>query len=166
MASSLAAAAKPAPSDWKKMKIQELREAMASRGMESAGLDPRGRIVNASTMVESSGLLEVPKSDGLSAQESAGMEERASDLCGEASAEVGVVPKRKAGSGSADATSETQGCARQGENREAHGSYQGVTLTTGTFTDLEKKQQRAERFGVELQVSEQEKRKLRAERFG
>lgn len=41
----------------------------------------------------------------------------------------------------------------------------GNGSTTGSLSDLDKKRRRAERFGVGLQVSEEEKLALRAERF-
>eukprot|EP00249_Psilotum_nudum_P009891 c22219_g1_i1 orf=958-1419(+) len=153
MASSVATPSNSGPSDWKKLKIQELREALTSTEIGNAGLrfPSSERLVNSSKLVGSSGnsaAVQTQSQDKMSRQESK-TPDTAVDRSEEASRQVRATPKSKYVSDSSKETEETLASGHKLVNQEPSESNRNVTKTSGPLTDLERKQRRAQRFGVE-----------------
>ncbi|KAG6544445.1 hypothetical protein Mapa_014083 [Marchantia paleacea] len=167
-------------SDLKNMKVQELRDQLAARGLETTGL--KATLIE---RLEASG----PKvvDDGEAIEEGEAKKELEIDMNAEVAESVGVekaeVEKptdvKPPGENGAESTAEPgvdakpvaavvdaangameEVCAATSETVAQEGTCKPLT------SDLERKQKRAERFGLELMVSEVEKRRLRAARFG
>eukprot|EP00249_Psilotum_nudum_P012972 c24079_g1_i2 orf=564-1205(-) len=169
--SSVAATPSSGPSDWKKMKIQELREALTSTEIGNVGFrfPSSERSVNASMMVASPGIstaVKIQSQDKLSRQGKKGISDTVAKRSKEAGGNARATSKSKYVSDSTEKAEETPASVPKYARQEANESNRNVAVTSGLLTDLERKQKRAQRFGVELQVSEQEKWRLRAERFG
>ncbi|KAJ7239050.1 hypothetical protein O6H91_05G108400 [Diphasiastrum complanatum] len=165
--------------EWKKMKVQELREVLASKGLETLGLKSSliERLENSAKSDETK-----PVAEGTARP----LEEIEVKVEGELSQKLSnlqdmIKPiEELASSGSSEKlpvaeqliATETNGIVKQIEER--------MTLTPASVlalqeingmdaappSETQKKKRRAERFGVEFQMSEQEKRRLRATRFG
>ncbi|KAG4130616.1 hypothetical protein ERO13_D09G156000v2 [Gossypium hirsutum] len=69
---------------------------------------------------------------------------------------------------SASTLSDAEVSVKEGEGLKTTGTAVGLAAgeSSGPADDIQKKIRRAERFGVPIQLSEQEKRNSRAERFG
>ncbi|KAL2611172.1 hypothetical protein R1flu_022864 [Riccia fluitans] len=172
-------AANPEVPDSKKMKVQELRAELAARGLETSGLKselilrleahvPDGAEEgeakeedNGKKDMEVDGNEKVAIEDNVETEDvlkTADVQESSEDATKGADA-GGSNPKP------VDAVDATNGAKEKdpvvpSEPAVPEGAGKPVT------SDLERKQKRAERFGLELMVSEVEKRKLRAARFG
>ncbi|EFJ08503.1 hypothetical protein SELMODRAFT_448028 [Selaginella moellendorffii] len=86
------------------------------------------------------------------------------DAVGSESGAAAQIQAEDSGNGQVEAA---DGNSRDGVSVENGGKEEGVVCleSPGPLSDMEKKQRRAERFGVGLNFSEDEKRKLRASRF-
>lgn len=166
-------------SDLKNMKVQELRDQLAARGLETTGLK--------ATLIER---LEAsfPKvvDSGEAIEEGEAKKELEIDMNAEAAVGAGVektevekpVDVKLSGENGAESTAEPVADAKpvadvvdaaNGATEEVYTATVETVAQEGTgkplTSDLERKQKRAERFGLELMVSEIEKRRLRAARW-
>jgi hypothetical protein len=166
-----------AGTDWKKMKVQELREELTSRGLDSSGLK--------STLVERLETATAAEIVDKATNPAEGAGRKDMDLDMNVGAPVDEVDEKKIGNEpitteppvvaeviaakAVPVTDNVPTVDEAVESKSAAPVEVPTPVTNGTAvaalpTDLEKKQRRAERFGIELSVSEGDKRKLRAAR--
>lgn len=152
------------------MNKQELRDALASRGLDTDGLRPLliQRLESSSRIAAAAA--DAALKEALASQEDGATEEPPKTE----SQETGVIPPVEAAevtlssdvkSASKDAVAEKE-TVKEIVAEVVKQEPNGANGSAGSLTDLEKKQRRAERFGMDLQVSEEEKRRKRAARFG
>ncbi|CAM6099187.1 unnamed protein product [Calypogeia fissa] len=167
--------------DWKKMKVQELRDELTSRGLDTTGVK--------STLIErlETATVKVDDDDATTTADAGGRKDMDLDInvdapvgqvdeklpagepittkplvvAEEMTAEAIPVSSTDDNTPSVDKAAEVSAAPQESPAPKTNGT--GVAPPS---SDLEKKQRRAERFGLELMVSESEKRRLRAARFG
>ncbi|KAI5069942.1 hypothetical protein GOP47_0014285 [Adiantum capillus-veneris] len=179
MASSPVAVSPTAQPEWRKMNKQALRDALASRGLDTNGLRP-SLIQRLESSVKSLAAAEAVASSGADEPIEASQKESSSQIdlqsieqtqTPNADSET-IAPKiskmldDKVTQEAMDA--KASACKRdvvEVKSTAENGKSEHNSGNTAHLSDLEKKRLRAERFGVGLQVSEQEKLALRAERF-
>ncbi len=149
--------------EWKKMKVQALRDELLSRGLDTAGvrstmIERLEDFVSKGTGTDHSVAAEKKKEVEVQDDEAINPSERSepaiktmveNDI--QASAEVANPLASKSLEEAKEPT----------KVLEVNGADSG----TAPLTDLEKKQKRAERFGTELKITEDEKRRMRSARF-
>ncbi|KAH7278369.1 hypothetical protein KP509_38G038100 [Ceratopteris richardii] len=183
MASSSVAMSSNGEPDWRKMNKQALRDALASRGLDTSGLRPSliQRLENSAkaaaqalaTSISCESLkpiVETSQKDSAAKVESKrGSEEITKSLKLDNQA---ISPHDASASVSEEKKEATTVKGLLSKSDAERSNPTSVTVkgeqsvsNSSQLSDLEKKRLRAERFGVGLQVSEQEKLALRAERF-
>ncbi|KAJ7513809.1 hypothetical protein O6H91_23G015700 [Diphasiastrum complanatum] len=178
-------------SEWKKMKVQELREVLASKGLETDGV--KSSLIE---RLENSAKSDTAKSDIARSDETSPILEGSTEPLKEKEVENECEISQKVNNGhdmpkpveelvSGDSpeslpaeeqliVTETNGASKEIEEKTilitadvpSPQNINGTQDCAAPPSDLEKKQRRAERFGVDVKMSENEKRRLRAARFG
>lgn len=176
MATATTAGATP---DWKKMKVPELRDELSSRGLDTSGVKLAliERLETAAVKDEENP--EITAEDGgrkdmdLDINEGAAALDEVDEKEAVASEPITVEPPVVTEDVAAEALPVMSNPPPVDEVAEGNLSASppqsaAAPVTNGTAvapsSDFEKKQRRAERFGLELMVSEGEKRRLRAAR--
>lgn len=146
-------------SDWKKMKVQALRDELANHGLETSGVK--------STLIERLENFAANSVDG-SAGKTDG-DKKDAEVLEEGEAEPEVAEKPEILKEAIAVSLEPEVVAKEspvgGDIETAKPLDLNGPAVVAPLTDIEKKQRRAERFGTDLKISEAEKRKLRAARF-
>ncbi len=149
--------------EWKKMKVQALRDELLSRGLDTAGLR--------STLIER---LEDFVSKGTGTDHSVAAEKKkeveVQDDQANNPSERSEPAIKTVVENDMQASAEVANPLASKSLEEAKEPTQvlevnGADSGTAPLTDLEKKQKRAERFGTELKITEDEKRRMRSARF-
>ncbi|GLJ54132.1 hypothetical protein SUGI_1159530 [Cryptomeria japonica] len=163
------------PKEWKKMKVQELRDELSRKGLSTAGLRPAllERLDKSSSPSEN-GATKPPKPQlAESTPPSEDVQVNCNDASGKEEQERECTANAKEEDSCGSITSpdksepakfvEPAAVEKSSNDRKDNG---GVTTSTAeALTDLQKKHRRAERFGLALQLTEEEKRRSRAARF-
>ncbi|ERM95664.1 hypothetical protein AMTR_s00023p00196060 [Amborella trichopoda] len=139
--------------DLQKMKVKDLREELAKRGLDTAGLK--------AILIERLESSVSPSSSSATALASAS----ASTPPPPSQQESSSTAQQERPQNQVQAKGEG-GSEENGEDRETKPLVVAgnPSVSTGPISEIEKKYKRAERFGMPVQLSEQEKRKSRAER--
>lgn len=153
-------AAAPSSADWKHMKVQELRNALASKGLDTSGLKVSllERLRKSRKASSEVAATETPRQEEMPVEEN--------------SAEPSVKAPTMVDNAEKDGTS--------GQPQDTSSSHleppkdlvpsapalHKKPAKAGPLTEFEKKRRRAERFGTHPNFSEDEKRRIRAARFG
>ncbi|CAM6029240.1 unnamed protein product [Sphagnum balticum] len=149
--------------EWKKMKAQALRDELLSRGLDTAGVR--------STMIER---LEDFVSKGTGTDHSVAAEKKKEV---EVQDDEAINPSERSEPAIKTMVENDMQASAEVANPLASKSLEeakeptkvlevnGADSGTAPLTDLEKKQKRAERFGTELKITEDEKRRMRSARF-
>lgn len=180
MASSSVAMSPTDQPDWRKMNKQALRDALASRGLDTNGLRPSliQRLESSvkalaaaealATSVEDEPIKstnETAEKDNLTQIESQSEGETQTVNTSSKDTHISTLQEDKATQEPSDAKASALKFEGQVQTTSENGRSEHNVSNTAHLSDLEKKRLRAERFGVGLQVSEKEKLAIRAERF-
>lgn len=161
--------------EWKKLKIQELRDELSKKDSNPGAPSPSSTecLENSSDPPENA-VGEGPESDVKQAappSEDAPEKSEAVNAeppAGDEASQLSSVTKKCEDSITAESVAPVTAVKAAVEKPSNEGEDNGVASVAGPLqlSDLEKKHRRAERFGLALQLSEEEKRNSRATRFG
>ncbi|MCO5593209.1 hypothetical protein L7F22_047216 [Adiantum nelumboides] len=178
MASSPVAVSPTAQPDWRKMNKEALRDALASRGLDTNGLRPSliQRLESSAKALATPEAVSTPVADGLpettQKESSNQINSQAQEQTQTSNVNSETLTPKVSTLKEDKVTQESISAKASALERDAgevkftaeNGKSEHNSSNTAHLTDLEKKRVRAERFGVGLQVSEKEKLALRAER--
>eukprot|EP01018_Ginkgo_biloba_P013394 Gb_19554 [translate_table: standard] len=161
-----------ATKEWKKMKVQELRDELSRRGLNTGGLRPSliERLEKSSNppgnaAAEACG----PELPEITPQVEEGPKFSSTNngqLVAKDFVSGTIIDAEKLGdSNVSESVSIPAAPGTTVEKPSNDAKDNGVANVAGPVSDLEKKHRRAERFGLALQLSEEEKRQSRAARY-
>lgn len=161
--------------EWKKLKIQELRDELSKRDPNPGAPSPSSTecLENSSDPPENA-VGEGPESDVKQTAPPSEEEPEKSEAVnaeppsGDEASQLNSVTQKCEDSTMAESVDPVADVTAAVEKPLDEGEDNGVASVAGPLqlSDLEKKHRRAERFGLALQLSEEEKRNSRAARFG